>query len=494
MVVEGEYFKPGTSLGVPASLKAQGHSFSLVLANSSRFIDLDTLVISQRLANVPRYLCFPDGSMFTSLQNEQLDNALRSSGILPRSTWIDYFESGWRWTLLALIVIPVFLVLLFTIGMPLVAGHIATLVPETVKQELDAGAIEFLDELVFKPSSLTTERMKALEERFSRASRFYPNQNKQVLFRDGGAIGANAFAFPGGTIVFTDQLVNLAENDGELLAIYAHEIGHVVNNHSMRNLLQSAGVTFVLGWMLGDLTFITDVVLVGVPVLLQKMSYSRGFEREADQFAMLILDASGYSRSCFADIIERLSTQLSPELNSETSYISSHPAPGQRVAMSRAAQACSDLLSGVDGRKKSSDGLKPAVRQELLDEMEIEPPFRPPTPEEIEVDLSEGDYHSVRKVSPTYPPAALIRGLEGYCVVEYTVTTEGTVADPVVLEDQCTSPYFTEPSLEAARKFLYKPRVENGVVKAVPGVQNRFTYKIVKPGEKPINPPYRKTE
>ncbi len=102
-------------------------------------------------------------------------------------------------------------------------------------------------------------------------------------------MGANAFALPGGTIIFTDEIVELAEDDGELVAVFAHERGHVVNNHSMRNLMQSAGVTFVLGWMLGDLTMITDVVLVGAPVLLQQMSYSRSFEREADEYALMIL-------------------------------------------------------------------------------------------------------------------------------------------------------------------------------------------------------------
>lgn len=494
MEVEGEFFKPGSSQGEPARLSTQGESLTLISADSSRLIDLDTLVISQRLAQVPRNLTFPDGGMFTTLQNEQLDRALLSSGIEPKSSWIVFFESGWRWTLLALVAIPVLLFMLFTFGMPLIAGPIASWVPETLKQELDAGTIELFDELVFKPSSLTIEREKALEDRFRQVSRFLPNQQTHLQFRDGGAIGANAFALPGGTIVLTDQLVKLAENDGELVAIFAHELGHVAYNHSLRNLVQSAGVTFVVGWMLGDLTLITDVVLVGAPVLLQKMSYSRGFEREADQFSMMILDASGYSRSCFADIIERLNAQRSPELDSETSYVSSHPAPGQRVAIARTAQACSDQPSGVADRNKTSKRKEPINHPQLVDKVEVSPPYLAPTPEEIELDLSEGDYRSVSKVAPTYPFAALARELEGYCVVEYTVTIEGKVANPVVLEDQCTSPYFREPSLDAARKFRYKPKVENGEVQAVAGVQNRFTYKIVNPGETPVDPPYRKPE
>ena len=491
MVIEGEYFQSGSSLGVPASLVFQGQSLSLEMGHSSRLLDLDALEISPRLANVPRHLAFPDGSLFSSLQNNQLDEALRSSGRAPKNSWINYFETGWHWTLLALIVVPVFLVMLFTIGMPLVAGTIAPWIPEAVKEELDAGAVELLDELVFKPSNLAENKTKALEESFLRVSRFLPNQHGQLLFRDGSALGANAFALPGGTIIFTDQLVKLAENEGELVAIYAHEMGHIIHDHSMRNLLQSTGVTFVIGWMLGDFTFITDVVLVGVPVLMQKMSYSRGFEREADQFAMLVLDASGYSRRCFGDIIERLSKQRGNELSSKTSYISSHPAPGQRVALSSGAPDCADRPPGVGTHNKPGAIAEPSDRRQLAGNPEITPPFKPTTSGDIEVDLSEGEYHSVSKVAPTYPFPALVRKIEGYCVVEYTITIEGKVVDPVVLEDQCTSPYFAEPSLAAARGFRYKPRVENGKAMAVPGVQNRFTYKIANPGEKSIKPPFR---
>ena len=92
--------------------------------------------------------------------------------------------------------------------------------------------------------------------------------------------------------------------------------------------------------------------------------------------------------------------------------------------------------------------------------------------------VGEGDYLPIVKVAPIYPNRALTRGIEGYCVVQYTVTRLGTTKDPVVVESQCTSSLFHRASLNAALKFKYKPRIMDGEAVEVPGVQNKFTYEI----------------
>ena len=109
------------------------------------------------------------------------------------------------------------------------------------------------------------------------------------------------------------------------------------------------------------------------------------------------------------------------------------------------------------------------------------------TPVETDIEISgagfslgvgEGDYLPIVKVAPMYPQRALARGIEGYCVVQYTVTRQGTIRDPFVIEDQCTNLMFHRPSLQAALKFKYKPRVIDGQAVEVPGVQNKFTFVI----------------
>jgi protein TonB len=92
--------------------------------------------------------------------------------------------------------------------------------------------------------------------------------------------------------------------------------------------------------------------------------------------------------------------------------------------------------------------------------------------------VGEGDYLPIVKVAPIYPNRALTRGIEGFCVVQYTVTNLGTTKDPMVIEDQCTSSLFHRASINAALKFKYKPRILDGEAVEVPGVQNKFTYEI----------------
>lgn len=92
---------------------------------------------------------------------------------------------------------------------------------------------------------------------------------------------------------------------------------------------------------------------------------------------------------------------------------------------------------------------------------------------------AEGDYLPIVKVAPIYPNRALTRGLEGYCVVEYTVTHLGTIKDPAVVRDQCSSTLFYDASINAALKFKYKPRFVGGEAVEVTGVQNKFTFEIV---------------
>ena len=93
--------------------------------------------------------------------------------------------------------------------------------------------------------------------------------------------------------------------------------------------------------------------------------------------------------------------------------------------------------------------------------------------------VGEGDYLPIVKVAPIYPQRALSRGVQGFCVVQYTVTRQGTIRDPVVVESMCSSSLFHRASVQAALKFKYKPRVIDGQAVEVPGVQNKFTYEIV---------------
>ena len=90
---------------------------------------------------------------------------------------------------------------------------------------------------------------------------------------------------------------------------------------------------------------------------------------------------------------------------------------------------------------------------------------------------SDGEYLPIVKVQPVYPRRALSRGIEGYVIVEFTVTKQGTTKDIVVVEAEPTG-IFDSAATQAAAKFKYKPRVVDGEAIEVPGVQNKITFKI----------------
>lgn len=87
-------------------------------------------------------------------------------------------------------------------------------------------------------------------------------------------------------------------------------------------------------------------------------------------------------------------------------------------------------------------------------------------------------YQPISKEPPAYPRRALDRGLEGDCTVSYTVTQEGRVSDPQVVEGACDDPSFIRPSVAAAKSFRYQPRTVNGQRVAVSDVRNTFRYRI----------------
>lgn len=90
---------------------------------------------------------------------------------------------------------------------------------------------------------------------------------------------------------------------------------------------------------------------------------------------------------------------------------------------------------------------------------------------------SDGEFLPIVKVAPQYPRRAASRGIEGYCTVEYTVTKNGSVRNPVVVDAQPEG-VFDRASVQAALKFKYKPRVIDGEPVDVPGVRNKFTYQL----------------
>jgi TonB family protein len=90
--------------------------------------------------------------------------------------------------------------------------------------------------------------------------------------------------------------------------------------------------------------------------------------------------------------------------------------------------------------------------------------------------VADRELRPILATPPSYPWAAARRGLEGFVLVEYTVTRDGAVADPVVVES--SSWLFDKAALEAASGFRYRPRVIGGTAVDVRGVRTLIRFEL----------------
>lgn len=65
------------------------------------------------------------------------------------------------------------------------------------------------------------------------------------------------------------------------------------------------------------------------------------------------------------------------------------------------------------------------------------------------------------RVEPEYPQSASRQRLEGWVIVEFTVTTSGAVRDPRVLAAQ-PERIFDQSAIKSVLRWRYSPQVENG--------------------------------
>jgi protein TonB len=92
---------------------------------------------------------------------------------------------------------------------------------------------------------------------------------------------------------------------------------------------------------------------------------------------------------------------------------------------------------------------------------------------------SDADVVPLVRVSPQYPPDAMMRGVEGWVQLEFTITTAGTVKDVRVVEADPKG-YFEKAAISAVKRYKYKPKIENGEPVDRAGVQLVLSFKLAR--------------
>ena len=147
----------------------------------------------------------------------------------------------------------------------------------------------------------------------------------------------NAFALPGGFFFVNSGLILKADSEAELAGVMSHEIAHVAARHGTRQAtrgeiaqLATIPLIFMGGWTGYG---IQQAASVAIPIGF--LSFSRGFESEADLLGLEYMYKSGYDPGAFVDFFEKIQSLEKKKPGTMAKVFSTHPMTEDRI---RAAQ------------------------------------------------------------------------------------------------------------------------------------------------------------
>jgi len=343
-MISGFYFDGKTSDKKRCTLQYDEQGYIRFTDIDVARVHIDSIQISSRLANTPRYLNFPDGSLFETTDNDAVDKLVAIFKPSFLNGVLHGLESAKIWVITSVSVVILFGWLLIQYGIPHFSKEVANMLPTEASQYMGQGVLEIMDENWFKETKLSINKQDELRLLFSQLLDNIEDSNHYKLeFRFGGPIQANAFALPNGTIVFTDELINLAENNLEIASIMLHEAGHVKHHHSLRSTIQQFSLAMFVMVVSGDVSTSSSIVSA-IPLMLVESGYSQKMESEADSFSLDYMLKHNINPIHFVAIMEKL----------EASYSDSYDDCMEDSKEDLKQNDC--LKEAVEKKKKSIDG------------------------------------------------------------------------------------------------------------------------------------------
>jgi Zn-dependent protease with chaperone function len=327
--LQGRFQDGRTSASLPAGLEIWIETRRLIvrLADRDKEYPLDAVEISPRVGRIPRRFEFPDGASFETEDNDAVDALLRAMGKARGARAAHRLESRAAWALAAALATTLIVWSLLAWGIPFLAERAAYAIPEEMEARLGRDSLETLDGLAFEPSRLDAARQAHVRRLFA-ALADGTEGRRRLEFRAMKNQIANAFSLPGGLVVVTDRLVELADRDEELQAVLAHELGHAHHRHGLRSWLQDSVAVLVVASALGDISSISANV-AALPAVLLETHYSRVFEIEADDYAAQTLAARGIDPIHLANALKKL--EADQPSGAMPGFLSTHPSTEERA-------------------------------------------------------------------------------------------------------------------------------------------------------------------
>ena len=153
------------------------------------------------------------------------------------------------------------------------------------------------------------------------------------VLRDNDTV--NAFALPGGQVFITAALLRRLQNEGQLVGVLGHEVGHVVGRHSAEQLAK-AQLTGALVGAAGVAASSENsdgrqgAAIAAAVGQLVNMRFGRKDELEADHFGVRFMSEAGYDPRALEEVMRILAEASGG--SSQPEFLSTHPDPGNRLA------------------------------------------------------------------------------------------------------------------------------------------------------------------
>ena len=307
--VSGEFFKAGANASSPAKLTISAQEQTYVLQSDTRNYTgyIDELTIEPPLGTQPRQIYLPGGHLFRTNERDALAH------MLPKSGWslVSALEKFGPHLIPLVFATPFLAYGMYRLVMPLFINMALGLTPAALVHHMDKSTIATMDRFITEESKLSDETQDRLTEVFNElveagaGERSKRPPKYRLLFR-GGKMGPNAFALPGGTVVMTDDLVEMfPDNENALAGVLGHEIGHVEKEHSLRRIYRAAGIATIVTLMAGDSGAVVEELLLEGGALLS-LSFSRDQETESDNFSVDLLHEIGRDPEAMALFFEEI--------------------------------------------------------------------------------------------------------------------------------------------------------------------------------------------
>ncbi|HJU67972.1 MAG TPA: M48 family metallopeptidase [Gemmatimonadaceae bacterium] len=145
----------------------------------------------------------------------------------------------------------------------------------------------------------------------------------------------NAFAVPGGFIYINRGLIERAQNLSMLAGVLGHEIGHVIERHSVQQMekMQQAQIGVTLACVLTRVCENQAAgALIDVAGTAVFAKFSRDDEREADRDAITYVTRAGIDPRGIPAMFRVLLSERNRQSSAVDSWFSTHPLEEDRIA------------------------------------------------------------------------------------------------------------------------------------------------------------------